>query len=306
MAEENNDQPGETNTPPTEGTHSEPLSATETSEQTPSEEPQTSKEPSPEPVAQPATEPTLSEPPVQPSTPTSTPEESVKDEDEHVNISKTGLWKFAAVVLGLILIVSILTGGFGGNGTPTGQSVDGNNPSGGNGGAPGADDDAVKGDSDAPVTIVEFSDFQCPFCSRFYTGALGDIEKNYIETGKVKLVYRDFPLSIHPDAQKAAEAAECAKDQGKFWEMHDELFENQASLSVASLKQYASKIGLDEDDFSECLDSGEKASEVQADFSDGTANGVSGTPTFFVNGQKLVGAQPYSEFEAAIEAALAA
>jgi len=160
-----------------------------------------------------------------------------------------------------------------------------------------ADDDPVKGSKDAPVTIIEFSDFQCPYCGRFYQQTLPLIEENYIKTGKVKIVYRDFPLSFHQYAQKAAEAAECAHEQGKFWEYHDKLFENQNALDVASLKQYASELGLDAQKFNDCLDSGKKASEVQKDFNDGSMYGVSGTPTFFINGIPLVGAQPYSVFE---------
>jgi protein-disulfide isomerase/plastocyanin len=168
-----------------------------------------------------------------------------------------------------------------------------------------ADDDPVKGDADAPVTIIEFSDFQCPFCSRFYTDALPQIEQEYINTGKVKLVYRDFPLeSIHPQARPAAEAAECADDQGKFWEFHDLLFENQQLLSDASYKQWASDLGLDENVFADCVDSNKHADEVTGDLDDGAAGGVTGTPAFFVNGQLLSGAQPFSAFQVAIEAAM--
>ena len=167
-----------------------------------------------------------------------------------------------------------------------------------------ADDDPVKGNPDAPVTIIEFSDFQCPYCASFFSDTLPQIEQNYIDTGKVKLVYRDFPLSFHANAEPAAEAAECAGEQGKYWEMHDKLFENQASLSAASYKQWAADLGLDTAKFDSCLDSSKYASEIQKDVQDGQAAGVSGTPTFFVNGNKVVGAQPYSVFEQAIEAAL--
>jgi len=159
------------------------------------------------------------------------------------------------------------------------------------------DDDASLGNANAPVKIVEFSDYQCPFCARFYSDTLPDLKKNFIDTGKAKFVYRDFPLSFHKEAQKAAEATECAEEQGKFWEMHDKIFENQGAIGVDSLKTYASELGLDTNQFNSCLDSGKYASEVQKDFSDGKAAGVSGTPTFFVNGKKLVGAQPYEAFE---------
>ncbi|MFH1391267.1 MAG: DsbA family protein [Candidatus Diapherotrites archaeon] len=167
------------------------------------------------------------------------------------------------------------------------------------------DDDAVEGNADAPITIVEFSDFQCPFCSRFYTDTLGKLRENYVDTGKVKIIYRDFPLSFHPEATPAAEAAECAGDQGKFYEMHDKIFENQESISAASYKQWAADLGLNTEQFNSCVDDGTHAAEVRADFADGQAAGVSGTPTFFINGQKVVGAQPYSVFEQIIEAELA-
>jgi len=145
------------------------------------------------------------------------------------------------------------------------------------------DNDPIEGDSGAPVTIVEFSDFQCPFCGSFYRGTLPAIRSQYVDTGKAKFIYRDFPLSsIHPEAQKAAEAAECAFGQGKFWEMHDKIFENQQSISLASYKQWAKDLGLDSAEFDQCLDSGAKASEVQADFSAGNTVGVSGTPSFVI------------------------
>jgi len=164
----------------------------------------------------------------------------------------------------------------------------------------------VKGDKNAPVTIVEFSDFECPFCGRYFTNTYSSIVENYIDTGKVKYVFKHFPLNFHASAQKASEAAECAGDQEKFWEYHDVLFANQQALSVSNLKQYASDLSLDTDDFNSCLDSGKYAAKVKQDLADGQAAGVSGTPSFFVNGQKLVGAQPYSAFEQAIEAALSA
>ncbi len=168
-----------------------------------------------------------------------------------------------------------------------------------------ADDDAFKGSADAPVTIIEFSDFQCSFCARFFSQTLPQLQTNYIDTGKVKFVFRDFPLGFHAEAQKAAEAAECAGDQGKFWEMHDKLFENYASLNVANMKQWASDLGLDTATFNDCLDSGKYESEVKSDMQDGQNAGISGTPSFFINGIKVVGAQPYSTFQQIIEAELA-
>ena len=163
------------------------------------------------------------------------------------------------------------------------------------------DDDPTKGSESAPVTIIEFSEYQCPFCKRFFDQTLPLIEENYIKTGKVKYVFRDFPLSFHEYAPKAAEAAECADEQDKFWEYHDKLFENQNALGIESLKQYAIELNLNTVKFDSCLDSGIMASEVQKDFSDGSEYGVSGTPTLFINGVKVVGAQPYSVFEEIIE-----
>ena len=163
------------------------------------------------------------------------------------------------------------------------------------------DDDAVKGDSNAPVTIIEFSDYQCPFCGKFWSETLPQITSEYIDTGKVKLVYRDFPLGFHENAQKAAEAAECAGEQGKYYNMHDKLFSNQDALDVAGLKKYAGEIGLNTVQFNTCLDSGAMADEVKKDFEEGQKYGVTGTPAFFINGIYLSGAQPFSEFQKIIE-----
>ena len=174
------------------------------------------------------------------------------------------------------------------------------------------DDDPVQGDANAKVTIIEFSDFQCPFCERFYTQSLKQIEDNYVKTGKVKFVYRDFPLdSIHPNAVPAALAAGCANEQGKFWEYHNKLFENQGSLGDASYKQWAADLGLNTAQFNKCYDDKKYLTEVQKDFQDGATGGVSGTPSFFIGSdakgyQLVVGAQPYSTIKQVIDAELAA
>jgi protein-disulfide isomerase len=164
-----------------------------------------------------------------------------------------------------------------------------------------ADDDPSQGSTDATVTIIEYSDFECPYCARFYSQTLSQIRKNYIDNGKVKLVYRDFPLDLHQNARKAAEAAECADEQGKFWEFHDKLYENQNSLDNESLKQYAKDMGLNTNQFNTCLDSGKMTQEVLKDFEDGSSYGVTGTPTLFINGIKVVGAQPYEFFKKIID-----
>lgn len=173
------------------------------------------------------------------------------------------------------------------------------------------DDDPVIGDAKASVTIVEFSDFQCPYCARFFRDAFSSIEENYIKTGKVKLVYRDFPLDFHPQAAPAALAAECADDQGKFKEMHDELFVTQQEWAgkpeaVTMFKGYAKKLGLKSGEFDSCLDSKKYDLEIRKDLIDGAAVGVSGTPGFFVNGKQLSGAMPYDlVFKPVLDAALA-
>jgi len=162
-------------------------------------------------------------------------------------------------------------------------------------------DDPIKGSNSAPVAMIEFGDFQCPFCGKFFSETLPQIEENYIKTGKVKFVYRDFPLDFHQYAEKAAEAAECAHEQGKFWEYHDKLFNNQQALDVTNLKKYAKDLGLNSSEFDDCLDSGKMASEVQEDLQDGTALGISGVPSFFINGIPIGGAQPYSSFQQIID-----
>ena len=155
-----------------------------------------------------------------------------------------------------------------------------------------------RGPEAAPVTIVEFSDFQCPFCGREYP-VIEKIMKDY--DGKVRLVFRNFPLDFHPFAQKAAEAAACAGDQSKFWELHNAMFSNQQKLAVDDLKGYAKTAGLDSAKFDKCLDSGEKKTQVEADQKAGAAAGVSGTPAFFVNGVFINGAVPYDQIKQAVD-----
>ncbi|MEK6952940.1 MAG: DsbA family protein, partial [Nanoarchaeota archaeon] len=168
------------------------------------------------------------------------------------------------------------------------------------------DDDPILGKEDAPVTIVEFSDYQCPFCGRFEKDTFPTLKEEYIDTGKVKLIFRDFPLtSIHPYAQKAAEASECADEQGKFWKYHDKLFENQEALTVDDLKKYADDLNLNNNKFENCLDSDSMKEEVKKDTDDGINYGVTGTPAFFINGIILEGAQPFENFKQIIDEELA-
>jgi protein-disulfide isomerase len=160
----------------------------------------------------------------------------------------------------------------------------------------------VKGRPDAPVTIVEFSDFQCPYCRRV-VDTLKDVAAKY--SAEVRIAFRDFPLRIHPDAQLAAEAARCAVDQGKFWEYHDVLFDNQDKLDRAGLLDHARALNLKEAVFQGCLDSGKYKDAVEKDLQEGQTVGVNGTPAFFINGVFLSGAQPASAFEKVIEEELA-
>ncbi len=240
--------------------------------------------------------------------------------EEEAAIKPIAVWQILTAVLAVLLVISIFTYGFRGapevtravaeepqeEPEPTSPPT----PTEPSPAEPGrvdvsADDDPTKGLDTAKVTMIEFSDFQCPFCGRFYTQTLPQIEKDYIETGKVKYVFRDFPLSFHQNAQKSAEAAECADEQGKFWDYHDRLFENQESLDTDSLKKYADELGLDTEKFNDCLDSGKYTEEVQKDFKDGQQAGVRGTPAFFINGILVSGAQPFENFKQVIDAELA-
>ncbi|MBI4999839.1 DsbA family protein [Candidatus Gottesmanbacteria bacterium] len=156
----------------------------------------------------------------------------------------------------------------------------------------------VKGNPNAKVPIVEFSDFQCPFCAQTQT-TLQQIFKAYPD--KVKFVYRHFPLPFHENAQPAALASMCANEQGKFWEYHDKLFGSQEKLTITDLKQYAASLGLDTEKFNTCLESKKYKSQIDKDVADGQAAGVSGTPAFFIYGRPLVGAQPFENFKSIID-----
>jgi protein-disulfide isomerase len=160
------------------------------------------------------------------------------------------------------------------------------------------------GPDNAPVTIVEFSDYQCPYCVRWYQ----EVYKRLMETykGKIRFVYRDFPLySIHPEAGAAAEAANCAGEQNAYWQYHDALFGQKNGLGKASYLQYASELGLNTDQFGACMSEQRYKTEVDADFKYASSIGVSSTPTFFVNGLAVVGAQPFEVFQQLIDKELA-
>lgn len=200
--------------------------------------------------------------------------------------------------------------------------------------------DLCLGSQDASVTVIEFSDYQCPYCQRFWADTLPKIKDAYIDTGKVKFVYRDYPLTglKHAYAQKAAEAAGCAGEQGKFWEMHDKLFENQGKLvplqkqvdsptiagrdivtvdirgvsyyfditdDIAMMKGFSQELGLDTAAFDSCLNSGQMVPKIQKDMQDGEKAGITGTPAFFVNGVLVSGALPYESFKQLLDRELA-
>ncbi|OGC50776.1 hypothetical protein A2716_01940 [candidate division WWE3 bacterium RIFCSPHIGHO2_01_FULL_40_23] len=174
-----------------------------------------------------------------------------------------------------------------------------------------ADNDPFLGSQNAKVEIIEFSDFQCPYCKRLFDNSYSKLKQEYIDTSKVKLVFRDYPLSFHQNAQIAAESAGCANDQGRFWEYHDLLFTKQDEWSAlsndavkAKFGTYAANLGMDSFRFNSCVNASTFKQEVDSDLNDGTKVGVSGTPTLFINGKRLVGAQPYETIKAEIEAEL--
>ncbi len=162
--------------------------------------------------------------------------------------------------------------------------------------------DHIWGPKTAKVTLIEYADFECPYCAKHFD-TMEQIKKAY--PNDVRIVYRHFPLSFHPNAEKAAEASECAAAQGKFWEMHDKIFaaKKAGTMSVDAWKQAAKDLGLNTDKFDKCLDSGEMASVVAADQAEGSNAGVGGTPATFINGTLVEGALPFDSFKTQIEAA---
>jgi len=175
----------------------------------------------------------------------------------------------------------------------------------------------VYGQPDAKVTIVEFSDYQCPFCARYALDTFLEIERDYIQSGRVRYLYRDYPIEgAHPQAFKAHEAVRCAGEQGKRREMHDKVFSSQKALSVPALSSYAQGLGVDRAAFDRCIASGVYSAKIRSDIAQGQQVGVRGTPTFFLGltqpnspmfiaVRRIVGAQPYAAFKAAIDELLA-
>jgi len=231
-----------------------------------------------------------------------------------ITIRKDSLWKYSTFILVAILIVGAFVLFMEKNNSvaPTGQVI--NEPEQGASPSPVIDKVNVdtegypsKGKADAPVVIVEYSDYQCPYCGRFFSETSPQIEKNYIDTGKASIVFKDFPLNFHQFAEKAAEAAHCVREQKGdegYWLMHDKLFANQESLSIENFQKWARELGANGAKFDDCLGSGKMAPIVQKSFGEGQKDGVRGTPSFFINGKILSGALPFSDFKQAIDAEL--
>jgi len=167
---------------------------------------------------------------------------------------------------------------------------------------PVGDRDHTQGDADSPVTLVEYGDYQCPYCGRAYP-IVKAVQKHFGK--RLRFVFRNFPLSeIHPHAADAAAAAEAAAERGKFWEMHDQLFEHQSRLAERDLVNYAAELGLDSKGFLERMQSAETTKRVEEDFMSGVRSGVNGTPTFFINGARYDGPWDYTDLVSAIESSM--
>jgi len=233
-------------------------------------------------------------------------------ESGSITIKKDSLWKYSTIILLAVLVVGgffLFRGDGGGSDGTSATDTGSNDQQAINARALIESNDPVLGDPNAEVSILEFSDFQCPFCARAFEGAIADFKNSdYFKNGEVNLIYKQFPLnSIHPYAQGAGEASLCAHAQGKFWEYHDTLFANQGSLDVNSLKSYAQQLGLDVGEFNSCLDGGDSESEVNKELAQATAAGGRGTPFFVIvntetgDSTSISGAYPWSQFEAAIQ-----
>jgi len=236
------------------------------------------------------------------------------EKDETITMSKTTVWQILTAVFVLLFVASLLTGGFRDYGAATSNGT-ANNPTPTAGTTPtnikvNLEGAQSTGPENAEVTIIEWSDFQCPFCSRFALETEPQINTNYVDTGKAKFVYKNFPLdSIHPMATPAALAAECAAEQGKFWEYHDIVYNSNAALSTENLKKWAADLSLDTTKFNSCLDSQKYLDKVKADLQEGLTAGIRGTPGFLIgkegNYGLVSGACPFASFQTAIDASAA-
>ena len=235
-----------------------------------------------------------------------------EDDGDTLTITKVAIWQIVAAVFAVLFIASLFTGGFGFKGTTTGTSGTGpvvNQPP-TTGGAPPAGNVQISmegahilGNPDADVVMYEFSSYTCPFCKRFHDETFSDIKKNYIDTGKILYVYKHFTRN-QVDVV-AANAAECAGEQGKFFEYSNKIYANQAALSdQEAFSRFASELGLNTQEFDTCFESQKYSQKASQNLQEGQANGVTGTPGFIIGGKLIPGAQPYNVFASAIDAAL--
>ena len=235
--------------------------------------------------------------------------------ENSLTIKKNNLWKYSAFVLVVVIFIGIIS--LSGKFNNKNNDADPNNPEPLDAKALIEENDPVLGSVDAEISIIEFSDFQCIFCEKAYSGAIADFKvSSYFKDGKVNLIFKQLPLDtacnselsnqLHPYACKSAEASLCADEQGKFWEYHDMMFENQAKLDVTSLKSYATTLELNENQFNNCLDTGKYTSEIKKEIARATSAGGRGTPFFIIvntktgNSTVISGAYPWSHFETAI------
>lgn len=236
-----------------------------------------------------------------------------KVKKDSIRVKRSTLWIAGAIIVGILILAMVLNSGIFSNpnteGTVKGVAGKGDIVENTGSSKVLAKGDPLLGDSDAAVSVVEFSDFECPFCKKALQSPIGGLKDSQMfNNGEVNLVYKHMPLSsIHADAQKAAEASECAKRQGNFWEYHDKLFKNQDSLGVSSLKQYAEDIGLDTNEFNSCLDNGEAKKKVSGDLQTAKEAGGRGTPFFVITNKEtgestsVSGAIPWNQLKSAIQ-----
>ncbi len=216
---------------------------------------------------------------------------------KNININNSDQWPIRQIILGIVLFASGVAVGYTMRDLPA--------LAGGSGGAAagaGAKDDPSWGPENAKVTIVEFADFQCPYCRQWYTTVYNQLYTNY--SSKVRFIYRDYPLPSHADAKPAAIAANCAAAQGNYWDYFRKLYGDSRGLGDAMYSAYAQEIGLDISAFNNCLADNKVANEVDLDMKDAEKLGVNGVPAFFVNDRFISGMQPYETFREAIEAEL--
>jgi protein-disulfide isomerase len=240
-----------------------------------------------------------------------------KSKKVRIEFEPSTLWKAGTIIFAVLFVISLLTGGFKGSGS-AGEIQQIQVPSAAAPGEPqptpvikaevNIKGEPCTGDKDADILIVEFTDYQCPFCERAYSQTYPEIKK-LVDSGDVRFCVKDYPLPFHTEADEASIAANCAAEQdaNKYWDMHDKLFETQGSWSgnadaTSVFTGYAKELGLDESKFTTCMGNAAKRKEVDDDIAEGSAVGVTGTPSFTINDKLLVGAQPWAAFKTVIDA----